>query len=269
MAQPRNRGSSYLQSIGQNDPDRKTPGHDWILLEWLSKERVLEFSKQWFTVPTWETGTIAALRLRANKTVADYISEREFELKRQKNALDRLMGQTERSRYETNTPDAQRRVIRSIEDQIEQAKSWSGLGEPPAPALEITRINDAHPVYDGARSLRPAIYIDRLVNFKCACSLDLIEDWTPNLLSERKCSKFLMWGIRYDQYNVAFEAKTSIPSYSELIQQLQTYRGFLPRTKIVVVCPDDQFKVAVEDQGFEFIKCPEPPKAPAAQSLLF
>jgi len=256
MSQPRNRGTNYLQSIGPNDPDRKTPGHDWILLEWLTKPKLLEFGAQWFPIHAWSLEEIASLRVRTANRVASRLTDAQANRIKEQEKLARL---TKDSGFYSATIEKSRQEISSLETSMGYLNAWQGLGDPPAPQLTITAIRDAHPCYDGERSRRPAIYIDRLVNFERSVELGVRDDdWTP------------AWGINSDQPAVAFEIKSRIPSYSELIQQLTTYRGFLGKKfKIVVVCPDDKFKSAVEDQGFAFIKCPEPPKSTSAQEKLF
>lgn len=62
---------------------------------------------------------------------------------------------------------------------------------------------------------------------------------------------------------VYFEVKASIPSLGQLLRQLKFYQEYIDggnRAKIVVVCPDDQYKQILEEQGFYFYKYQDPEK---------
>jgi len=258
MSQPRNRGSNYLQSLGPNDPDRKTPGHDWILLDWLTKPQLLELGTQWFPIHDWTSDRVAQVREYANNQVTRELADAETQLSKDRARLDKWPGGKDASDSSPVAKDLQA-GIPNVERRIERLRSWKGLDEPPPPQLTVVAIQDAHPIYDGERSRRPAIYIDRFVRFERGAELALSAD-----------APLPAWRVVIDHHSVAFEIKSRIPSYSELIQQLTTYRGFLGgKVKIVVVCPDEKFKSAIEEQGFAFIKCPEPPKSSRAQEQLF
>jgi hypothetical protein len=61
----------------------------------------------------------------------------------------------------------------------------------------------------------------------------------------------------YKESRIHFEIKTKIPSLGELIRQLRFYQQYLPNEHhnlIVVVCPDDEYKEILNEQGFLFYK---------------
>jgi hypothetical protein len=63
----------------------------------------------------------------------------------------------------------------------------------------------------------------------------------------------------------ACEVKPVIRSVGELIRQLRQYeKPSSERWKVVVVSPDDRFASVISEQGFIFIKAPQPEYGPQA-----
>lgn len=63
------------------------------------------------------------------------------------------------------------------------------------------------------------------------------------------------WDILENQATVCFEVKTRIDSLGEVIRQIRMYQAHVG-APFYVVCPDDRFRAALNEQKIGFIKCP-------------
>lgn len=59
--------------------------------------------------------------------------------------------------------------------------------------------------------------------------------------------------IQWEDYDLYFEVKSSIPSAGELIRQIRMYQTYV-ESPFVVVSPDDRFVHILTNQGIRFVK---------------
>jgi hypothetical protein len=61
------------------------------------------------------------------------------------------------------------------------------------------------------------------------------------------------WVVAFKPTNLLFEVKTEIPSFGELMRQINFYRAY-EQGPFFVVSPDDRFKSTLASQGIGFVK---------------
>lgn len=81
-------------------------------------------------------------------------------------------------------------------------------------------------------------------------------------LSVNDGQRTAQWGVWTNNYAVAFEVKSYIPSIGEVIRQVRTYQQYEPSLsyheidRFFVVSPDHSFAKVLEAQGIGFIPAP-------------
>jgi len=245
------------------DPLKKTSGHDWILLHWLTDERMLALGNEWFPAFPWAEKTVASCRAAAHEDVTKRIAE-----------LERLLVETESEQYHHYDFNGNRitkdQRLNLLKNELLDTKNWIGLGDPPPykTVIEPRSVCDSKPLGEGEnRGRRPSVYLDRALTYTVSVSLFKGKGY----LKDSYKNEWLglpVWSVQKDVRPVAIEVKTTIPSYSEITQQLRTYKAYLgDRVTMVVVCPDDSMKLPLEKQGFLFVKCDPPPTGPQQRLL--
>ena len=68
------------------------------------------------------------------------------------------------------------------------------------------------------------------------------------------------WKMFASRVNLLFEAKTEIPSFGELMRQINFYRAY-EQGPFFVVSPDDRFKSTLASQCIGFVKYTGEPHA--------
>ena len=64
MSRPNSKNQTLAQRFGFSDPDLKTPGHDWILLRWLTKERLRKIAVEIYTPERCGWGAVSVPKPR-------------------------------------------------------------------------------------------------------------------------------------------------------------------------------------------------------------
>jgi hypothetical protein len=137
--------------------------------------------------------------------------------------------------------------------------SWTGLGEPPAPKLDV-RCELEHPVlrrpYEASDI---AGFIDVVL---CVRALRLTAGIIPSDDYGRPylgidAKTYADWNAHWSDFRrFAFDAKTTIPSLGQLIRQFKAYRAY-SKMPLYVVSADSRFAKEISDEGFGFITYPE------------
>ena len=242
------------QSFGFPDEDLKNSLHDQIEL-WL-KRNAAEICRQligW--TGTWNPQLIESKRQLAAATVAERVNLLPESLAKNKLTLERI------NRGEPcfciDQDLAQR--IKDMEGELTFLNSWHGLGEPPAPKLDV-RCELERPIRRRPYEATDIVgYIDVVLSVRAlrlTAGIAPSDDYGRPYLGVDARS-YADWNAYWSDFrSFAFEAKTTIRSLGELIRQLKAYRAY-SKLPLYAVSPDSGFEKELSDEGFGFIKYPD------------
>lgn len=259
---------TIMQRHGLADPDLKTPGHDQILF-WL-KENMLEAVRG--IVPTPRNSAPAALEGMREEIKAK-IQRRLSELGERRRNEEALIAD------EKSTPNGARRVerdwaptLREFDQEMARLAALPALGEPELPLAEVGRIYDERPISTGDRADIVVGFLDTVVDVKLPIEIQIGGGRKPD--SYERARKFEDWSdprwyVDVAGWQFGFEIKTSIPSYGELMRQVNLYRKYF-RGIVAVVAPPTRFAAAIREQGVPVVEYPGTlPAGGPSQSSLF
>src|SRR5439155_20117763 len=155
-------------------------------------------------------------------------------------------------------PNLEKRIT-AMEAELAFLRSWNGLGDPPAPKLDV-RCEIERPI-----SRRPheptdiAAYIDVVMYVRAlrlTAGIAPSDDYGRPYLGV-DARRYADWNAYWSDFrSFAFEVKTTIRSLGELIRQLKAYRAY-SKVPLYAVSPDSGFEKELSDEGFGFIKYPD------------
>src|SRR5882724_12397979 len=120
------------QTFGFPDEDLKTSLHDEIVL-WLKRNAQEICSQLIRWTETWDPELIESNRKRAAETVATRMDLLRDSLTKEKSNLE-LINRGQSRFYVTEGVEKR---IKAIEAELAFLSSWNGLGDPPAPKLDV------------------------------------------------------------------------------------------------------------------------------------
>jgi len=240
--------------FGFPDEDLKTSLHDEIVL-WL-KRNAGDICRQligW--TETWDPHLIESNRKRAAATVAERVNLLPESLAKNKLTLERING-GERC-FCIDQDLAQR--IKDMEAELTFLNSWHGLGEPPAPKLDV-RCELERPILRRPYEATDIVgYVDVVLfvrALRLTAGIAPSDDYGRPYLGV-DARRYADWNTHWSDFrSFAFEAKTTIRSLGELIRQLKAYRAY-SKVPLYAVSPDSGFEKELSDEGFGFIKYPD------------
>ena len=235
------------QSFGFPDEDLKNSLHDQIVL-WL-KRNAAEICRQligW--TGTWNPQLIESKRQLAAATVAERLNLLRESLTKEESRLQAIKRCKDSFHMGPN-----------LEAELTFLNSWNGLGEPPAPKLDV-RCELERPI---PRRLYEATnivgYVDVVLSvsaLRLTAGIAPSDDYGRPYLGV-DARRYADWNAYWSDFrSFAFEVKTTIRSLGELIRQLKAYRAYL-KVPFYAVSPDSGFAKDITDEGFGFIKYPD------------
>jgi len=235
------------QQFGFPDEDLKASLHDEIVL-WL-KKNALDVSKKllgWSE--NWDARFIESERTRLIKAVEQRKKLLESDLI--KGNLWRHSGDRD-SIYQRNKTTR----LNEMREHLVFLNTWAGLGEPPPRQIKVSAACEVPITRERYKTTDIVGYADIIfsirVNYLKAPFLS--SDQSENPVFDNNP---LNWRIFWDDaFNVALDAKTTIPSFGQIIRDLNTYREFR-KWPFIVVSPEVRFAEAIADEGFGFIQYP-------------
>lgn len=223
MSKPNPKFQTLMQRYGYSDPDLKTPGHDQILF-WL-KENVAEVVRPLVKFPDWQPDNVSNLRASAKKAIQSRI---EFLQEWRDETLSEANGITTRSKAEGNQRYATLSAkAQKIQDEIERLRTLPDLPEPPAPTFKVSETRDERPICTGVGANVIVGFIDAMAwclhsEFLTYSGGGAQTKWDRSLEGWKDPA----WSNKTSEMTIGFEIKTSIPSYGELMRQVNTYRQY-------------------------------------------
>jgi hypothetical protein len=243
------------QTFGFPDEELKTSLHDQIVL-WVKGNAAEICRKLIGWKETWDPELIESDKQRAAATVATRVDLLREALANDKSKLDRISrGQC---RF-YNAEDVEKR-IKAMEAELAFLDSWAGLGEPPAPKLDV-RCELEHVILRSRHetNLRIHGYADVVLSVRklklCAGNAPSNDYGRPYLGVDPR--GYANWSVTWSDFRrFAFDAKNDIRSLGVLLRQFKTYQIY-SNLPFYVVSPDSRFAEEISDEGFGFIKYPE------------
>ena len=240
--------------FGFPDEDLKTSQHDEIVL-WLKRNGEAISRKLIRWTETWDPNVIESIKTQAAATVATRMDLLRETLTKEKWRLERV----ERGEFRLYLAQDLEKRIESMNTELTFLSSWNGLGEPPAPKLDV-RCELEHPVLRRPHEASDiAGFIDVVLSVRAlrlTAGIVPSDDYgRPYLGIDAKT--YADWNARWSDFRrFAFDAKTTIPSLGQLIRQFKAYRAY-SKLPLYAVSPDARFANEICDEGFGFIKYPD------------
>lgn len=242
---------THMQRLGFNDPDLKTPAHDAILF-WV-RDNFPKIAAGIFPLPSWDADVVAKGKARAASMIANRVEAISKEIAERRERQQRLAV----SNHDSEKARAAKLAVEipSLEVEVARLRSLPPLGEPPTAELVVNSYRVEVPLGNGnERSNMVVGYLDASALVRVPTGLEIRggrdgDDYSFDLKRWSDPS----WFIEGHQASVTVEVKTSIPSFGELMRQLNTYR-YYSRAVIVVVAPDDRFAADLKVEGIHFVK---------------
>jgi hypothetical protein len=243
------------QTFGFPDKELKTSLHDEIVL-WIKSNAAEICRKLIDWTETWDPQLIESNRQLAAATVAERVKLLQESLTKDKSRLEAI--DRGRSSFYT-TQDLDKR-IKAMEGELTYLNSWHGLGEPPAPKLDVRRELEHVILRDRCEmNLHIIGYADVVLSVR---TLELCAGHAPSddygrpYLGVDPCG-YTNWSVTWSRFwRFAFDAKNDIRSLGALLRQFKTYRIY-SKLPFYVVSPDSRFAKEISDEGFGFIKYPD------------
>lgn len=236
------------QQFGFPDEDLKTSLHDEIVF-WL-KENASEISKKligW--TESWDAKFIEAEQTRCAQEVEQRKKKLEIDLSRENpwrhsRDCDPSYQQDKATR------------LNSMRDHLAILKSWTGLGEPPPRQIDVSSACEVPIKRERYKTTDIIGYADIVfsirINHLKATSFHADQFGNPMLESNQPG----WWSYSDNPFKVALDAKTTIPSFGQIVRDLNTYRAFRD-WPFIVASPEARFAEALADEGFGFIQYPD------------
>jgi hypothetical protein len=255
------------QRMGFVDNDLTTPGHDaimfWLdehttstqLAKWRGRDGWIEEEidrdnmtrrlQQFITTPQSNLDDAQHTKDQLHKDIRAYQAGIDGTKPYKKSMFDAEVPVDRLRQWlldkQSALPAAEANVRRSMES-LEIAKHKAQM--PPLlewPGFELTKKEWEQPVKPGYTYIG---FIDFVAHYRHP-SLDI--SWKGNEPPQ--------WVISWQDRQIYFEVKMTIPSLGELFRQLSQYRQELPhKSPIVVVSPDVRFVTKIREQGYGFIR---------------
>lgn len=242
---------TLMQRHGFADTDLKTPAHDHILF-WL-KGNMLAVLERLYPLPAWADADIEERRTAAKARIVKQIEGLQKVVERNREITGRWNSSTypfERERVEKLKAETDASIA-----EIERLQSLVVLsGPPPPPSIELVRVTDECPLGTNDRANIIVGYVDCIA--ECYVPIRIADGGgrlDRDLDRSPKNWRDPHWSVERQRHVTAFEIKTTIPSYGELMRQLNTYRRYFAGD-IVVLSPEDRFADAIREQRFGFVK---------------
>lgn len=262
MTGEKNRYKTHEQLWKLDDKDLKTPAHDELVLQLLSKNAAFNFIKvlgynplEWqaryeVAYPTYKYDLYDEDTIKLNKECfpVEYQYDRDV-----RNCFDEFI----KSSHEYLRPDAK-------EIFYEFCKLKNKLN---------VDIKSEVPIISGRNKFIIG-YIDIQYNIKgfiqrtlfksnTLCNFEYDYQKTYNSDIEHKTFSFYPRGeisiynysmnIKRSNVTINVEVKPKIDSFGETLRQINTYKTYIPDDIFVIYSPDTRFKEAFETQGIKFI----------------
>lgn len=239
------------QIFGFPDEDLKTSLHDEIVL-WLKKNE-LEISKK---ILGWKESLdveeLNRIEARLKKDAKEFQKVLQTDLKSNLAEL-----KTEpcwgKNRIETEVTK-QREYLASIE-------SWNGLELPPLSKIQVESKIEVPITRERYKSTDIVGYAD--IVYTIVTAKPKLSQFPKDQSGEFEyknnfhLDSRLKWNIMWDEKRtIAFDAKSAIPSFGEIIRQLNTYKTFCS-WPFYIVSPDAKFASSISNEGFGFIQYPD------------
>lgn len=240
--------------FGFPDEDLKTSLHDEIVL-WIKGNAAEICRKLIGWTETWDPQMIESCRKRAAATVPKRVDLLRESLAKEKPRLELLS----RSEFGRCLSQDLKKRIEAMEAELTFLASWNGVGEPPAPKLDV-RCELEKPIRRRPYEQSDIVGYFDVVLFVRASQLTTgiapSDDYgRPYLGVEPR--RYADWNACWsDVRTFAFDAKPTVRSLGELIRQFKAYRAY-SKWPLYAVSPDSRFAKEVSDEGFGFIKYPD------------
>jgi hypothetical protein len=242
---------TLMQRFGYHDADLTTPAHDHLIF-W-AKEHIEEILAGFYPPPSWEFTSVQALRAKASERIAARIDVlRKWQAEDEKSAA--TFAKSEYSSERDRATQYQQKLP-LYDQEIARLEALSDLPEPPTPKIELRQPpRDECPVGMGDRNNSIVGFLDMVVRCHVPKALVISGGKQSEYDYQRNIKEWTdpTWAISYDEKLLGFEIKTSIPSYGELMRQVNTYRRYFGG-ELVVVSPDGRFADQVRSQGVRFV----------------
>lgn len=238
------------QQFGFPDEDIKASLHDEIVI-WLKNnaETVCKRLVGW--QDNWEKGVLD----RMKSQLLEGIDKRKNLLVKDIQAGE-IWGSGADTGMHLYQIDRAKR-LQEMKAHLQYLQSFKGLGDPPPPAINVSKPRWERPII---RERYKTTDIVGYIDLKCSVQTSrLAISGIPSDHSGRPTleQSGIKWWTYFDEAkDVAFDAKTTIPSLGELFRALNTYRVF-ENCSYVVVSPEARFTKEISDEGFGFIQYPE------------
>ena len=235
------------QQFGFPDEDLRTSLHDQIVF-WLKKS-AHEISKKligW--TDNWDEKFLEVERTRLDQDVENRKKRLQIDL-----SQENPWGYDDRNPL--NHQDKAAR-LNSMRDHLALLKSWTGLGEPPPRQIEVSSKGEVPIKRERYKTFDIIGYADIVFSI-CISRLNATSFPTNQFGNPMLGTDTLGWRCYLaDPFIVAFDAKTTIPSFGQILRDLNTYREFRD-WPFVVVSPETAFAKELADEGFGFIQYPD------------
>lgn len=236
------------QQFGFPDEDLKTSLHDEIVL-WLKKNALAVSKKLIGWTESWDAKFIQAEGTRCEQVVEQRKKQLEKDLSRQ--SLWSHSGDNGPSYQQDRIPR-----LNAMQDHLAFLKSWTGLGDPPPRQIDVSSACEVPIKRERYKTTDIIGYADIVfsirVNHLRVPSFPTDQFEKPILDGNH----FNWWSYWGDPFKIALDAKTTIPSFGQIVRDLNTYREFRD-WPFVIVSPEARFAEALVDEGFGFIKYPD------------
>ena len=251
MSRPNPKLQTLMQRFGYHDPDLTTPAHDHLIF-WV-KEHIQEILTDFYPLPAWTASTIETQRAKAKERIAARIEL----LKKWKEDDRKTRKSFSASEYSSDKEHGEkiRNHLPIYDQEIARLKQLPDLLEPPVATIEVRQgMRDEYPVAMGDRNNSIVGFLDILVHCHIPVSLGIAGGKAPEYDYKRDIADWSdpRWSIGYTERVLGFEIKTAIPSYGELMRQVNTYRRYF-HGEFVVVSPDVGFAEQIKAQGVRFV----------------
>jgi len=242
------------QTFGFPDEELKTSLHDQIVL-WVKGNAAEICRKLIGWTETWDPQLIESSRQLTAAMVAERVNLLQEALTKDKSRLEKI----NRGQSHFNVTEDVEKRIKAMEAELAFLHSWNGLGDPPAPKLEV-RCELEQPIlrrrYDSTDIVGYADVVLWVRASRLTAGTAPSDDYgRPYLGVDAK--GYANWTADWSDFrSFAFDAKTSIRSLGELIRQFKAYRAY-SKLPFYAVSPDSRFANDISDEGFGFIKYPD------------
>jgi hypothetical protein len=248
--------------LGFLDEDLKKPVHDEIL-KWLDSN-IDSVIRDLFVSPEWGKEVIENQINRTERIVKESISS-DTHGKIIKELEKELRDEWNEERKKTIRDNIIRH--KAIQGEL---NNWKGIkGDiPKKSAARIIEKKWEHPITSRVQNDKTGYvspknivgYVDMKVTFVYTKLIIDGVDFVNNQINNSNLC-WIQTDLQYphyyerdlNQHSIYFEAKTKIDSLGELFRQLNTYKEF-ERGDYVIICPDDNEREIIIQQGFYFYK---------------